>query len=174
MGYGYEDCLEVVAMDKLNCSLDDLQILPKVYSDLAEECEADFRVLGSMHDLQIMTEYSFKCIKDYIVDCLRTTANSNAYIKVVPDDVYDYVKYSITDFVKWDILKVARRLEEIQPYIVKEDLQNAKFNSLIDEAIDIVNDNFETFGEEVADVVIQLAYDKGLIRVSEVYKEDTL
>ena len=172
MGYSYTDCLEIACMDRFKCSLDDLKVLPKVYSDLAEQCDVDFRVLGSMNNLKVMTEYSFTGMRDYIVECVEGIANYNLYIEVVPDDVDNYVKYVIDDKVKEDILKVAETIKKVKPYIVEEDLTNAKFNSMIDEAIDLTNCNYETYGEEVAETIIQLAFDEGLIKVNKEYTEE--
>jgi hypothetical protein len=168
MSYGYEDCLEIACMDRFHCSLADLKVLENLYTDLAEQSGVDFRILGCMNDLHLMVEYTYTIIRDYIVDCLETTANVDKYITLIPDDVDDYVNYEIDFNVELDIRRLAKEIREKQP--VHKDLTDVKFNSIIDEAIDVGTEGFEDFPEHVAERILQLAFDKGLIRATKEYK----
>ena len=168
MSYGYEDVLEIACMDKFHCGLDELKALIPIYSELAELSGVSFKILGCMNDLHVMVEYAYTTIRDSVAESIRSKATNN-YIEVVPDDVDSYVKYEVDDVVKAYLTRLADKIERTRPQY--EDLTDIKFNSLIDEALDLFSEGFDDYPENVAEHVIQLAYDEGLIKVNKEYKE---
>ena len=168
MSYNYTDCLEIVAMDRFKCGLDDLKVLEFIYSDLAEQSEVDFKMLGCMNDLHVMVDYAYTTMRDYIVRSLRCEAHSS-YIELIPDDVDNYIKYVVDTRVKLDINNLADKIETVRP--LTEDLTNVKFNSIIDEALELTTEGYEDYPEHVAEVILQVAYDKGLIGVSKEFRD---
>ena len=169
MGYVYEDCLEIACMDRFHCGLDELQALVPVYSELASLSKVDFRKLACMNDLHAMVEYAYTTIRNKIAESIRVSAKIDRYVELVPDDENSgYVKYEIDDKLKADLIELANKIKEVKPQY--KDLTDVKFNSIIDEAIDW--ESYDSYPEDIAERVLQLAYDEGLLRADKEYKEE--
>ena len=134
MSYDYEECLEVVCVDKLHCSLRDLKALVPIYSELAKLSGVDSEVLSRMNDLELMAKYAYTTIRDSVAESIECQARIDRYIELIPDEDADtYVKYEVDDTLKRDLLELARKIKKAVPHY--EDLTDIKFNSLIELSI---------------------------------------
>ena len=168
--YQYQSCLESLCMDKLHCSLKDLESLEIVYSNLADSCNVDYKVVGELGTLKSILQYTMKVIRECVADYIELHAK-HPYIEVTDKEGTGYYKYTVTEHVAEQIREVAKQIREAKPILEETELNLAKFNSLLDEAIEVF-ENLQQGYDVVAEDVIQLACDEDIIQVTEEYKED--
>ena len=149
----YVDALERFCIDKLNCTLEDLEKLKEVYSYLAEDFLTSEILKGNLN--QILTKV-YKEVSLHIGLYLENNYSVGTYIEVTDKQGTRFVGYELNEQSISDLKKVINELKNCNPDC--KNLQKTKFNNYLDKTIDfyeLVNTN--------ADYLIQYLVDADII-----------
>ena len=149
----YEDALERFCIDKLHCSLEELEKLEEVYSYLAEDYVTEDMLKGNLNQI---LEKVYKAVSFQIGQALENRYCVGTYIEVTDKEGTRFVGYELNEQSISDLKKVIESLKECKPDC--KNLSKTKFNNYLDETI-----AFDELVDTNAEYLIQYLIDKDII-----------
>lgn len=158
----YERALEYFCAERLNCYIEDLEVLPRVYSDLATS--VDFNIEVEESDLHDIIFRLYRKVAYNMHEELENLCNRLETVEYV-DNSDTLRSYRVEGKLAEDLQKIASEIYHAQPEINLE--EESKFNSVLDNTID-----FDSDLDTNVDYLVTYLLKNKLVRVEEEYKED--
>lgn len=131
----YVDALERYCIDKLHCTLEELEKLKEVYSYLAEDYITDDILKGTLNEV---LDKVYREVSLHLALYIEFHYSVSTYIEVTDKEGTRFVGYELNEKSISDLKEVITKLKNCTPSC--EDLSKAKFNNYLDETVDFYED----------------------------------
>ena len=128
----YVKCLEYFCATKLNCYVEDLEELPKIYSKLAES--TNFKVDKDTKDLSETLYWLYESIADCVAENLSEVCEDKKVIEYVDPETDNVKAYKVDGDLADDLTKIAEEIAKAEPS-TNDIEEGVKFNSVLDKTV---------------------------------------